>query len=95
MTEYRLVLATDKESKAYANAGVLGPLDKDLGYLYRDPLAYEQRRTGGSNYDHIHLSVACAATTNVDQRLVQWWGRGSSGYHYPIGRVMKMTHVKD
>jgi hypothetical protein len=89
MTEYRLILVTDKESKTYAKAKIGQGLDISLEYLYQNPLAREQRWTGRARYDHVHLSVACAST----KLLVQWWGRASDGYHHPIGRVMKMIRV--
>lgn len=35
--------------------------------------------------DHIHL----ARFSGTD--LVQWYGRFSSGYHHPLGRLMKIV----
>jgi hypothetical protein len=80
----RLTLATPEENAVASKAKVFGPIPNDLKYLVKDPLAVLERgRPQG--YDHIHLSVP-----DTDPNLVQWWGRGSTGYHYPIGQVMKM-----
>ena len=85
----RLTLATPEEAATYAAASSQSGLPDDLKHLAADPLAVQQRgRPRG--YDHIHLSVP-----NTDQTLVQWWGRGSSGYHYPIGSVMRMVEFQD
>lgn len=84
MTLYRLAYATEEESEQYHAARTFSGLGADLDYLRKDPLAREQIR-GIRGYDHVHLS-------RIDDRsqLVQWWGRGSSGYHYPLGKVMRM-----
>ena len=86
---FRLVLANDDEIASYRDSGVQSGLPRDLDYLRRDPLA---RSSLGrpSGRDHIHLSVP-----DSNPRLVQWWGRGSTGYHYPIGPVMKMIPAED
>ncbi len=82
---YRLAYATEEEAGGYGAAGSYGGLRSDLDYLRKDPLAREQIR-GLRGYDHVHLSQ-----TDAHIELVQWWGRGSSGYHYPLGNVMKMV----
>lgn len=81
----RLALSTEAESKAYELSSCRSGLPRDLNYLHKDPLA---RSSLGrpSRYDAIHLSVA-----DADPSLVQWWGRGGTGYYYPIGPVMKMV----
>lgn len=87
MTKYRLSLATDEESRIYGRSRTSSGLADDLQYLEKDPLAVQERKQARSlRYDHVHLSVP-----DTDERLVQWWGRASSGYHYPIGAVMRMV----
>lgn len=81
----RLVLATPEEAKIFQRASIQGGLPDDLRHLAKDPLAVQERGKPG-RYDHVHLSVP---NTNLD--LVQWWGRGSNGYHYPIGSVMRIV----
>ena len=88
MTKYRLSLATDEESRIYERSRTSSGLADDLRYLEKDPLAVQERKQARSlRYDHVHLSVP-----DTDKRLVQWWGRSSNGYHYPIGAVMRMVN---
>jgi hypothetical protein len=86
-----LTLASkDDEALAKAASGWNGQLDH-LKILKDHPLArseldiavkrFRRRRT---SVDHIHLSQ-CNGT-----ELVQWLGRFSSGYHHPLGRLMKI-----
>jgi len=84
MTKYRLTLATDDETKIYEKSRSGSGLSDDLRYLERDPTAVQERRKNRT-YDHMHLSVP-----GTDKNLVQWWGRAASGYHYPVGAVMRM-----
>lgn len=89
--KFKLEIASNEEAAKYKNAQVHYGLLESLDYLRKDPLATEERgRT--TSYDHVHLSQL-KETTGPSGRLVQWWGRASNGYHYPLGRVMKM--VKD
>jgi len=81
----RLVLATPEETKILQRASIQGGLPDDLKHLAKDPLAIRERGRP-RRYDHVHLSVP-----DTDFDLVQWWGRGSSGYHYPIGSVMRIV----
>lgn len=86
MAKYTLTLATNEESKKYGRSQTGSGLPNDLHYLENDQLAIRERGNSKSlRYDHMHLSVP-----DTDDRLVQWWGRASGGYHYPIGAVMKM-----
>jgi hypothetical protein len=82
---YRLTYATEAEAAEYRSASVLTGLRSDLDHLRNDPLAREQIR-GIRGYDHVHLSQ-----TDHRSPLVQWWGRASSGYHYPLGKVMRIV----
>ncbi len=86
--KYRLVLANAEEIAEYKRADWQEGLKDEFDYLRKDPLAQLQRKRSSGVYDHVHLSVP-----KHNNKLVQWWGRGRSGYHYPIGDVMKM--VKD
>lgn len=87
MIKYRLALASDEEAEIYGKARVSSGLPEDLRYLEKDPLASQERKQARSlRYDHLHLSVP-----DTSGELVQWWGRASSGYHYPVGRVMRMV----
>ncbi len=86
--KYRLILANDDEIADYNSAEWQEGLPAELDYLRTDPLAQLQRKGKSGVYDHVHLSVP-----EHNKTLVQWWGRVSSGYHRPIGDVMKM--VKD
>ncbi len=87
---HRLTLATDEERLRYEKSATGSGLSADLSYLKKDPIAKQELgRTGWRGLDHIHLSVA-----DDSPDLVQWWGRGGSGYHYPIGRVMKMIKIE-
>ena len=91
MTKYRLSLATDEESRIYGLARSGSGLAEDLRYLEKDPLAMQERKQARSlRYDHVHLSGP-----DNDDKLVQWWGRAYSGYHYPVGRVMRMVKEGD
>jgi hypothetical protein len=84
MTDYRLALATEAECQTYAASQVSSGLPHHLLYLEKDPLAL-QERSKNQSFDHMHLSVP-----STDSQLVQWWGRASSGYHYPVGRIMRI-----
>lgn len=54
--------------------------------LRRHPLAVAERgRPRG--FDHIHLSVIGGTD------FIQWSGRKSNGFHYPIGRIMRIIRV--
>lgn len=89
--KFKLEVASDEEATEYKTARIHGGLLESLSYLTKDPLATAERGSSRS-YDHVHLSQL-NETTGPKGRLVQWWGRASNGYHYPLGRVMKM--VKD
>lgn len=90
-SRYRLTLATDDESEIYGRARAGSGISADLRYLEKDPVAMQERKQAGSlRYDHVHLSVP-----DTDGTLVQWWGRSHSGYHYPVGRVMRMVQDED
>lgn len=91
MSKYRLALASDDEAKIYGKARVSSGLVNDLRYLEQDPLAVQERKQARSlRYDHMHLSVP-----DINPTLVQWWGRASSGYHYPVGSVMRMIPTEE
>lgn len=83
--KHRLTLASAVEISQFEKASIQSGLDSDMRYLESDPLAKDQRKKS-RGFDHVHLSV-------VDKNLVQWYGRSSNGYHYPIGSVMKI--IKD
>lgn len=80
--KYRLTLASSSEAMQFENSPSQSGLATALRYLETDPLAKDQRGKP-RGFDHIHLSL-------VDTNLVQWYGRASNGYHYPIGCVMKI-----
>lgn len=91
MTKYRLSLATDEESRIYGLARSGSGISEDLRYLEKDPLAVQERKQAKAlRYDHVHLSVP-----DTNDTLVQWWGRAYSGYHYPVGRVMRIVQDED
>ena len=81
----RLTLATQEETEQFQQAGTQSGLPRELDYLRKDPLAVANRQ-GLWQHDHVHLSVP-----DTNPSLVQWWGRGASGYHHAIGPVMKMV----
>ena len=81
----KLTLATDAETEQFREASTQSGLPRELDYLRQDPLA-QQSLGKPRGYDHVHLSVP-----DLNPNLVQWWGRGASGYHYAIGPVMKMV----
>ena len=81
----RLTFATQEETEQFHQAGTQSGLPLDLDYLRQDPLA-RQSLGNPRGYDHMHLSVP-----DTNHSLVQWWGRSATGYHYPIGPVMKMV----
>ena len=88
---YRLVLASEDERIRYEQSSTGSGLPRELDYLRKDPLARQELgRTGWRGLDHLHLSTA-----DSQPELVQWWGRGSSGYHYPVGRVMRIIQIED
>lgn len=89
MSNFKLVIAEANESEKYKASLVHYSLLPQLEYLRKDPVAVEERRRT-LGYDHVHLSQL-RETTGPLGRLVQWWGRSNTGYHYPIGRVMKMV----
>lgn len=90
VVNYALVLATEAETKLYNRARTQDGLPNDLRYLEKDPLAIKERSASRSlRYDHMHLSVP-----DTSRELVQWWGRASNGYHYPVGRVMRIIEEK-
>jgi hypothetical protein len=86
---YSLTLATEAETKQFQESPTQSGLPDELSYLKKNPLAV-QSRGKPRGYDNIHLS---AATSNPT--LLQWYGRASSGYFYPIGPVMKLVRVDD
>ena len=81
----RLMLANEAETKQFQQSGTQSGLPRDLDYLRQDPLA-RQSLGKPRGYDHVHLSMP-----DTNPSLVQWWGRGATGYHYPVGPVMKMV----
>lgn len=89
MSNFKLVIAEADEAEKYKASSVHYGLLEKLNYLRKDPVAVAERGRTPS-YDHVHLSQL-RETTGPLGRLVQWWGRSSNGYHYPIGRVMKMV----
>ena len=91
MTQYRLVIASESEAQTYAQAQASSGLPNELRYLEKDPLALQERgNPQRRGYDHVHLSVPDTAKS-----LMQWWGRGATGYHYPIGAVMRMVSEEE
>ena len=89
MTIRKLELANDEEAAKYSASRIHVGLHPALSYITMDPLAVAERQNS-RGYDHIHLSQV-NETMSPSGKCVQWWGRASSGYHYPIGRVMKMV----
>lgn len=89
--EYTLTLASpEDEALARAAPGTDGQ-DSALKGLDRTPLArselVDRRGRWPRGYDHIHL------TRWVGTSLVQWTGRRSDGFHYPIGRLMRLVEI--
>lgn len=87
MTNLNLTLATHEECQQYEQAGTQSGLPANLRYLEKHPVAIRERFLDSSRtrYDHMHLSVP-----DNNPNLVQWWGRSSTGYHYPVGPVMRI-----
>lgn len=81
----RLVLADKAEIQRFTQSNGQHGLARDLDYLRHDPLA-QQSRGKIRNLDAMHLSIC-----DDDPSLVQWYGRGSTGYYYPVGPVMRMV----
>ena len=84
-----LIIASDEDTKRYENDGSYSGLPKRLSYLSGDITAKAEKGCQ-TNMDHIHLSISCTYP-----HLVRWTGRGASGYHYPIGRVMVILDAAD
>ncbi len=70
--------------KTADRAGGSSGQDHLLPLIAKSPLAISERGKP-RHLDHIHLS----RFTGTD--LCQWFGRGSDGYHRPIGRIMQIV----
>jgi hypothetical protein len=86
---YELTLAGKDADEAIVQAGggrgVFYELGADVDrQLRKHPLAVSELGRP-KKYDHIHLSI----TGGTD--FVRWMGRAANGYHYQIGRVMKLV----
>lgn len=88
MPKQVLTLANETEA---ASTTQLGGDGHGTEHLKSDPLARDQydRHVKHRQVDAVHLSRFDGT------KLVQWFGRGSSGYYYPLGSVMKIVEVMD
>ena len=82
-----LILASESDAERYNADGSFSGLPEALAHLKKHPIAIEQL---GKNphLDHIHLSIS-----SKHRHLVQWTGRGRTGWHYPIGEVMVISNA--
>jgi hypothetical protein len=85
---YELTLAgkdaDEAINKAPGSRGVFYELGEDAdSELRKHPLAIAERGRP-KRYDHIHLSMI----NGTD--FVRWMGRAANGYHYQIGRTMRL-----
>jgi hypothetical protein len=72
----------EKFGEGYLGYGSSG---QGLDALTGDPLVVANRPKARSGFDTAHL--ACYQGTD----LFQWYGRGSSGYFYPHGDILRIT----
>lgn len=71
-------------AKAPGSSGVFYELGADADKeLRKNPLAVAELGHP-KRYDHIHLSIV----NGTD--FVRWMGRAGNGFHYQIGRTMKL-----
>lgn len=84
-----LIIASPEDTKRYEDSGCYSGLPEQLSFLAGDITAIAER-VDVKGYDHVHLSIS-----NQYKHLVRWQGRGQSGYHYPIGRVMVILNQAD
>lgn len=81
---YELTLADQKEARSAAEWRGSNGQWPYLDDLRHHPLAKAELGSP-RGYDHIHLSQIDGTD------FVIWMGRAASGYHYPIGRYMKLV----
>lgn len=86
-----LVLADKTDAELARKAGGSDGQDDLIERLRKDPLAVREieqeikrLRRNKTSVDHINL------TRYNGTDLVQWMGRFSNGYHYPLGALMKI-----
>lgn len=83
-----LVYATTDDEQLVLNLGSSGvSYDTEFGVkeLESDTLALIEKKSNPKNRDHLHLS----RYNNSD--CVQWFSRSPNGYHYPVGKLMKIV----